>query len=143
MKFHLLLLICICLIPTSATGADSYLCVPYMSTGFSFNRITKNWNYSEFKTQNKYIVKKIEKGDPLGALGYKWQIVTMGDATPLIISTNDLDEEGRLIFDYKFKHFNMNTKNMKFIYSYMYGYWTEGSTRDDTPFLEIGKCSEE
>ena len=65
-----------------------------------------------------------------------------GKSTPFLKSRNDIDQYGRLLIDDDNPmHFKMDTNNLKFIFAYMSGYWTEGGTEYDTPYLQIGKCS--
>ena len=53
MKLALLTAVFIMLMPAFVYGADSYLCTPYLSTGFSYDEKSSNWDITNFKIEEK------------------------------------------------------------------------------------------
>ena len=142
MKLRLLFVICIWLIPTSIFAADSYLCIADKSTGFYYNKDTKEWESTSFKTDDKFILKKAKEdsdvvtveGAKVGDLIYH----NFGSSFPFGYCTEIGGWENT--YDCKIMGGGIakfSANKMTFLKVYTYGYW-RGT---DTPYMEIGKCS--
>ena len=130
------------LLAARASASDSYLCVTDMATGFAFDKSQKQWHSTSFKVSNKYLVSKAQRE------GYAWEVKTAGSTIALIFCKANFTEAGALRCEGDLQEFNMNKKNLRFLSFYRAGYWTDGTGRtvlgmegDNTPAIEIGKCS--
>lgn len=139
-----LVILLVCLISTVASADASYLCIGEHATGFEFDQKKKEWQVAKFKTQ-KLIVKK----DPPGK--GPWKVYVFGNNTPEVECGNDFIVDTTLICTEGFgTEFRMNKKNNRFLYFFYFGYWTDDKRRnkdisvegEDTPAIEIGKCTE-
>jgi len=127
---------------TGVAVAEQYLCVAEHSTGFSYDKATKEWKNTNFKTSTNYLVSKAD------GTKYAWQVTEIGKTRPSFRCESDFDEYGYLSCSGIGGDLNFNKKNGRFLHSYLIGYYIvlpevnkltdEGS---DTPFIEIGKCS--
>lgn len=122
--------------------AEQYLCVAEHSTGFSYNKVTKEWENANFKADEKYVIAKAD------GTKHAWQVTEIGKTSPSFRCESDFTEYGYLSCPGIGGDFNFNKKNGRFLFSYLIGYYTvipevnqgkdEGS---DTPLIGIGKCS--
>lgn len=139
MKLGLLTAVFIMLMPAFVYGADSYLCTPYLSTGFSYDEKSSNWDKTNFKIEEKYIIRQAEQSTPAGGQDQNWQIKLSGESSPFLTCKKQTDSSEKLLCADDLRRFYLNTENMKFIYSYMSGYWNDKLA--ETPFIEIGRCT--
>jgi hypothetical protein len=111
-----------------------------MSTGFSFDRKTKEWSPGQFTLKkSKYIVKR---DSPTS-----WVVVTHGEDFPFAWCDKDFSDAGFLRCS-GVEQFEMNRKNLRFMNSYLFGYVQDRlglksfqNEGENTPRLEIGQCS--
>ena len=130
------------LLPATA-WAESYLCVSDLSTGFYFHQGSNTWSNVQFTADEKFIVGREANSD-------NWVIRQIGFKYPIVDCANDFSDLGALDCHGGLNEFRMNKRNLRFLWVYAVGYWTnvvpgtpnevleEGS---DTPRLTIGKCS--
>jgi len=125
-----------------ASASDSYVCVTDMATGFAFNETRKQWHSTDFKENTKYLVSRAKRE------GYAWEVKTVGSTIALIFCKADFNEAGALRCEGDLAEFSMNKKNLRFLYFYRAGYWTDntgsnvlGREGGNTPAIGIGKCS--
>lgn len=123
-------------------SAESYLCVEDQKTGFRFTS-QKQWHQSNFSPNRKYLVKP-NKGQSMKG---KWIVSEIGEPVPHAWSEYDFTSTGALKADGPFGEFAMNRKNLRFVVTYILGYWTDAIPGEDfvegetTPLISIGKCS--
>jgi len=129
MSHKILLLLIVVLLPMSV-NAESYLCITEHSAGFIYDKNTKEWESAEFKADSKYIVSRSD-GDII-----PWSVVKHGKNLIMDLCTEDF-ENGYLKCD----KFTMGKENMRFILVNTYGFVIHGNEGEDTPNMEIGKCS--
>lgn len=130
-KYLFLTFALLLLIPNLSFAGESYLCVADKSTGFDFNKTSKEWYSTNFNTTNqKYIISKSI------IPSYTWDIKVLGGGTEAYCK-NDFNENGILICGVAYE-FRINIKKLRYLKSYLSGYYLNGS---DTPYIEIGKCS--
>ena len=140
------LVIFVFLLP-SALYAESYLCITDLSTGFAFDKQRKTWTIERFNPKGKYILTASEK-DPS-----KWEVREPGDKMPSAWCEGGFSVLGALRCD-GFIDFRMNKHNLRFVSTYLAGFWTDNIPRnipgaedahfiegDNTPYIQIGKCS--
>jgi hypothetical protein len=53
----------------TVASADQYICVPDKATGFTYNKMTKHWDSTNFNTDMKYVVAPAKPGE---SAAYKW-----------------------------------------------------------------------
>ncbi len=131
----------------SAYAAESYLCVADMATGFKFDENRKEWETATFKESQKYLVRKSKRKE------FVWEVKQVGKSAELVFCNDDFNEVGSLVCESLGSTiaFRMNKLNLRFLYSYLIGFWTdnvkdskgtdilrEGS---NTPNIQMGKCS--
>lgn len=119
---------------------DSYICVAESSVGFNFNKTSRQWERSNFKTRNKYIVRKSFQ------LNERWEVNKIGTSEG-ITCEGDFDENNFIRCNGSIAFF-MNNTSLRFIVVHPWGYVINNATKDNskdegsvTPYLEIGKCS--
>jgi len=138
-----------------ASAAEKYLCIASSSVGYSYNKAKDDWNIENFKIDDKYIVYK-NNNDKYAT----WR-VKLFDESHVATCKNDFSAIGKLYCSGAYK-FQMNKHNGRFILSYMHGYWDDGlndfikktdkselnpfydvvgEEGENTPFLQIGKCT--
>jgi hypothetical protein len=124
-------------IVVNAFGAEGrYLCVADMATGFYFDSQSKIYKQTSFNVSGKkYIVQKSEAPDAV------LEIKRVGQKFADCYSQSDFHPEGGLaIFKNLFFEFRVNKRTGRYIHTHMIGY-VNGDSEDDTPYIEIGKCS--
>ena len=134
-----LVILLVCLISTAVLADESYLCIGEHATGFAFNEKNQTWITTTFQ-ENKWMVKKSD--DPQ----IKWQVFEFGKDFPIAMCEQDFNESGNLFCD-GIAQFRMNKKNLRYLYIYPFGYWSDNEKYKmfkegrNTPVMEIGKCS--
>ena len=139
----LLGLVFIVLSVAAGAQADSYFCVADASTGFAFDKTTKTWESANFDvSDHEYILarSKIE--------GFAWTVTKVGDKHPTAFCKDDMRG------DYAYMRcaffgttFRFSSKTRRFMRVRADGYvrsdvWGLGGKEgDNTPLMEIGKCS--
>ena len=120
-----------------AFGADSYLCIPDKSAGFSYSTATKTWDYARFDVRDsKYLLKRSDS---------KWSWSIFGKNPFLSMTVCTSQSPDTFIFCNGFYDVRVNTKSLRFQLVYPIGYTNSYASPSDeggdTPYLEIGKCS--
>jgi len=119
---------------TGVAIGEQYLCVVEKSVGFSYNEEQKEWENTNFSTNFKYVISKADA---------VWQITRIGESFPIISCKGDFNDYGILLCS-DLSDFRLNKRNGRFLHTYPIGYYNvlpgedEG---DNTPYLQIGKCS--
>ena|SRR5262249_2697766 len=117
-----------------------------MVTGFSYK--TGEWNVAQFEANRKFIVSTAAQSDHPGAAppvaipNARWTVLVLGDKAPTNVCP-EFDSIGNLVCLGAFSEFRMNKDSLRFLYSYLTGYWDRvapGSEAGDTPYMAIGKC---
>lgn len=132
------------LIAPLVANADNWLCIGDNSTGF----VLKNgaWESAKFKPY-KYLIKSAE--GVVSSMGALYQVHEFGREIPSYICPTGFLEDGEFeeILDcyglgIKTDAFKFNPKTGHFLMTRTLGYvMSDGKTVDDTPSIEIGKCS--
>lgn len=134
--------------------ANAYLCVPDYSTGYSFDPGTGTWRPTKFQPSERYLVRRVTADDvqrhPVLRVGMShptWGVYELGNAVPLD-SCEDiriagarspyLACEGSAEFD-----FNFHTLRFQIYFRGGYVNADQPEAKDDTPFVEIGRCTED
>ena len=124
-------------------GADRYLCLPELSTGFRWSETAKRWNQENFATditkylveqsevvgqEDSFIVKQIGSDYPAHN-SCKRRRTGDGSLTPLIVCGS---------IGYAFM---MNVETLRYQEIYTIGFIDGLDRSGDTPSLTIGRCS--
>ena len=104
LKQHMLIVL-FWILPAVDT-AESYLCIPDMSSGFNFDSQSGTWKNARFTTQNKYIVSRSTQSSNSG----KWEIKETGQSIPTAFCEDDFTEAGGLRCS-GFVEFRMNKRS--------------------------------
>jgi len=122
-------------ISTAASGATGYICIPDASTGFAFNKSTKNWHSTNFNVDNEKYLLSVRDG--------LWSWKTLGE-DDFGIPCSDFNEYGYMNCTL-LTEITFNRTNLRFMAIYRIGYVSagiaEGTEGSDTPHISIGKCS--
>ena len=140
---RLLALTFFALLPLVAKG-EGYICTTDMATGFSSQR--GEWKAANFEPNRTFIVSPAQAEQvtmpPWFAIpDAKWSVLVLGDNRP----TNacpEFDTTGSLLCLGPYSEFRMNKDSLRFLYSYLIGYWDRtalSSEAGDTPYIAIGK----
>jgi len=132
-------------VTTNGFAADSYLCVADKATGFRYYKETKKWGQANFNVETqKYVFSKSESSfskpdKPV----FKWELTEMGQDTPWItIYNEDFSQDGTIKGEGHNFRFIMNKKSLRYLKSHSNGYLDGIDSNDNTPYIEIGKCSQ-
>ncbi|MDM7950090.1 hypothetical protein [Hydrogenophaga sp.] len=135
------------LLPVMASAATSYLCVADKATGMGFDKASGVWEVRTFRADSKYLVSEAtEREEAIYAA--KWLVKKMGSSSPTLLCPEGFSEIG-FLFCENLGEFKFNRKSGRYLRSYTMGYFNDmpgkaGPLRaegDDTPAIEIGKCS--
>jgi len=127
----------------ATVNADQWLCVADKSTGFQFK--DGKWGQVRFKIdESKFILRKFrEDEDGFGKSG-PYGVMQLGSDYPLYKCSELTDWGDGMRFFYCDSvngDFRFSTVSGRFIRSYMGGYWDGKDNNNDTPLIEIGRCS--
>ena len=129
------------LLPLVVWG-DGYICTADMATGFSYKGGA--WSSANFEPNRKFIVSRTAQGEQSASVpDAKWSVLVLGDKGPSN-GCPEFDTLGNLVCLGPFSEFRMSKDSLRFLYSYLSGYWDRaplGSEAGDTPYIAIGKCS--
>ena len=135
-------LMALSLIIPSVASAESWLCIADMSTGFSFNSATRQWSIAKFNiADSRYLIASQEIKD------YPYKVTKFGSNSLVAMCKDGLTVGTFLSCNFLGSRFSFNSKTMRYMLSYEIGYInpTPGvndmKEGDDTPFIEIGRCS--
>jgi len=140
-------LMLITVLPSIPVNAESYLCITEHSTGFKYNKNTKEWASVKFKTDSKYIVSRAPNNKLYE--DYKWVVQKHGTKSIPIWCEKDFSDNGFISCAdiIGMTEFEMNNESLRFHTFYSVGYVLtqkqidESADGGDTPNIEIGKCS--
>jgi hypothetical protein len=126
----------------TASPTEQYLCVVDKASGFAYDQDRKQWKAAAFNPDKKYLISESippSKGFHVTELGQKKPLVVCDLA---FVMESYLQCEG-LLHDFLF-----NKSSGRFLHIYSYGYYNvppdlidTPDESNDTPLLEIGKCS--
>lgn len=120
------LLFSLCLIPIYA-NAQTYLCVSDKATGFR-KESNSVWTEAHFITESKYVLKWENSY-------WTWTQTGQKNGSMCLSKREDV-----LSCDTGFSYLVFNKRLMRFIFTRPGGYALE-ALGNDTPFVEIGKCT--
>ena len=130
------MLLTIGLVTSFPSPADQYLCTADLVTGFSWNEKDRKWESTNFNVENEnYLVSSIEPN-----AGGHYVVKKLGDRKIIATCENGFDANG-LLYCKDFLVFRMNREARRYLLVYPAGYVEGYDNNDDTPFVEIGKCS--
>ena len=137
--------LCSVILSSSALADDSYLCVAEHKAGFVFDKNSGQWDSARFKTDSKYVITKAKEGK------HSWVVREVGSKSLSYSCDEGFTKFGSLIcdglFDGLLGEFRMSKANLRFLNTYMFGYWTDDAggphyvESTNIPHMEIGKCS--
>ena len=119
---------------------DQYLCIADQATGFIYE--DGSWRSANFDVgDNKYIVRRAKESDGILAEGKEWGYVAFGTQNFV-----GCDQVGPAFTCSPFGqgllgNFVVNLSTLRYQRYYPFGYTNGGDSPDDTPLIEIGKCS--
>jgi len=113
-------------------GEDiSYLCIPTKSTGFYYNKSSKEWTNTTFKVGDEKLLIKRK--------GSSWEWSKFGEN--ISHKMCKIQPEINQVNCFVTGDLTLNLKTLRFIQTYSYGYISGLDVNDDTPNITIGKCS--
>lgn len=123
------------LLLTPALGAE-WLCVPDQATGFKW--IDGAWQDVTFDTPHTYLIKEVPEYE-LGGMFVALEVTQIGRANPTHRCPPIVGEQvacGGLGMGFVF-----NRATLRYQEYYGFGYVDGGDSPENTPAIEIGKCS--
>lgn len=130
----------------NATAQDAYLCIEDMATGFKYNEASKEWERTNFKSGDKYLLTRAKEDSVIKA---KWELKRFGeDDSCGSYCEKDFNSLGNL-WCRGLYNFSMNKNTNRFLLAYLVGYYQDNNPASggrqkeggDSPFIAIGKCS--
>lgn len=143
MVFRVGLLIGSALLVSAQSTNESFVCIPDLSTGFHFDRDTREWTSVQFKADERYIVSRSARR------GYFWEVRETGSNMPLASCKNDFNEYGSMACE-GFVLFRMHRRNLRFLAVTQLGYWSDDLSDNadslsregaNEPAMTIGRCA--
>ena len=142
------------LLTEPANAADTYLCIPDLSTGFAFDAKSQKWNPTHFSVSGKkYLLKRVAGGAEWSDFGspYAPAPCTNFDAGGFTVCKSETSEGA---FNVRFSTINFNERSLRYELAVWGGYMYGGlpswgnpivdpflKDNHDTPVIEIGTCS--
>ncbi len=137
-------------------GADQWMCVPDMATGFKYK--DGRWRSVDFTVEGKrYLLRQLKDDDAYYELfkTMKWVFIKFGNPMPTILCEDDfgywhLKEE--LVCHHKDQGFSFNWETLRFTLAKWSDYHNVGTTAHEswelpkndyeagTPIISIGSC---
>ncbi len=132
------LLILILLMYATSVSAGNYLCVADLSTGFRYDGNTKSWVVANFDVKDsKYIIAASDFST------FKYEVKKVGENLFEALCKDGFNKAGYLSCAGVVSDFRFNKNNGRYITSYTNGNVLNiKDMSSDTPYIEIGKCSE-
>jgi hypothetical protein len=115
----------------------TYICVADKSAGFLYDQRQKTWNTATFNVSDSKYTLSQNSGS------WKWKKIGEQSNSP-IECEKQFTEYGYLNCNSGFTDIQFNKKNLRYIKIYRVGYVNVGiigKDGEDTPNIEIGKCS--
>lgn len=133
------------LVPCAAWAEEAYLCFVDLSTGFDFDKDRKEWHEATFTASGKYIVTQSERA------GATWEVKEVGKEVTSFDCREAFNTDGALLCGNDtlkggVHKFFMNKNNLRFLTSYLAGYWTDNLPSSQVcegcyqPYIDIGTC---
>lgn len=131
--------------PTISIAVDAYMCLPKNTAGFQYSETLGHWKTTDLKTNDKFIVSKSKLP------GYAWKVTKYMKIAPMYVCEEDFNNAGYLFCE-ESGEFRMNKHNLRYIRTYILGYYNlnvkdaNGNVKKEgkgssTPYIEIGRCS--
>ena len=139
-----------------AASADGWICIPDRATGVIFDKGTGSWHEARFGVYGKrYIIRHLTDAERRGweltlgpqdhsPLQFEFGEVGSHDLEPCIYDHVDKNGNHTLICGLSLaeRHIQFSPQTLRFQYVYLVGYVLPGNVEgEDTPYIEIGKCS--
>jgi len=143
LKYTLFLSILLSSFSYNVIATEQYICTANKSTGFSYNKATKEWNSTHFKADSKYLFSTSKDKK------YTYKVSKFGSKSPVALCNQLFSDHGSIQCNEGFgTDFRFNKENGRYLFIMGFGYYfvrpdTPNGTKDegsDTPFMEIGKC---
>ena len=115
----------------------SFICIEDKTTGFFYSKEKKVWETTNFKPQNKYLVKIKEKMPSIASA----TITEFGYPDPILDCKISLFDSGELSCHGTSGNFFFSVNTLRFIKAFMLGYIEGKDNNKSTPNITIGKCS--
>ncbi len=124
--------------------AEQYLCVAEKASGFRFDETTATWVAATFRADEKFLIA------PSAMKGGAWEVKKLGSSVRSYYCEDDFKgdflwcDTDILLVKFRDQAFRFNKGNGRFMRIYPEGYVnpTPGKPEsDNTPSIEIGKCS--
>jgi hypothetical protein len=126
-------------------NAESWLCAGDLANGLAYNKANRTWEPTRFNAKDtKFIIR------PSDHPTRKYEVNEFGKPEgpfPDYACKVEPNEAGYLFCSGLFGEFKFNTKNLRYIRVYLAGYIeimpsnTLMAEGEDTPMIEIGRCS--
>jgi hypothetical protein len=115
---------------TAHAAGTSYLCIPDMATGFKLEN--GKWDFARFDvSKDKYLVQQEFEAE-------SYKVVEIGSANPN--HTGCLFSGSTMVCGDLYMGFIFNSDVLRYQRTYGFGY-VNGDSVDNTPLVEIGRCS--
>src|SRR6266700_562863 len=124
----------------SCALAEQYLCVPDKATGFAYDINSKDWGYTRFKTDKKYLIAPSKEKE------YVYAFTEVGDKSPIAYCEKDFNSGGYLFCNQLEIDVKFNKVDMRFQMISSGGYVGGGlgglsEAKAGGLWVQIGKCS--
>lgn len=129
-----LIIITLSLFFTNAAYAESYLCISDQSTGFWYNKQSKEWVKANFKSGDKFLVKQI-KGE------WRWTRFGLEDNDGDKTSCSGFNDYGLSRCSSSFQTITFSRKSLRFEMHTFGTYAFNTASLIVTPGVIIGTCS--
>ena len=130
----------VCLFLASvAYGEEKYICIAEKTVGFSYNEHTKEWQNTFFKDEDKYLLSKCPGS------GCSFLLKELGAQFSTATCKSPFTKYGYIFCSSSIIQFKFNKDNGRYLLVYPIGYYNktpeDEKQNNDTPYMQIGKCS--
>ena len=121
----------------------SYLCITDQVSGFAFDAQSSKWVATTFVANQRFILRRVRDDDQDRYMNSKWTLSEFGQRSPMLFCRNDISNETHILScdSYFLLMFNYDTLRFQLIYPIGYVNPAPNHEGEDTPAIQIGKCS--
>lgn len=132
-----LLYIFIFMILSSPAYAENYLCVGEKATGFQYKDGSKDWIERSFNPDDPFIIQSLSNTTEI------YSVKQTGHRYPIAFCASGFNENDVMDCSGQSIHILFDRENLRY-QKYFYGSYVRvyrNYPKDDTPSIEIGKCT--
>ncbi len=126
---------------TAANADEGWLCVDELSAGIRYFPELEKWQSVRLIADHKYLIRKWSEDDfSIFLERREWVVLSLGDPIP-DYTCGGIGELGYLYCTGIYGTMQMNTKTLRFLNTYNFGYIDGTDEPGNTPRISAGTCA--